>query len=64
MENFKSEISYLINGKIVNDSEYLRTILRMLKNKNKLKLMSLESFSKYNLLRSKSSINNWINIIK
>jgi len=52
-----------VNGKIVQDSKYLDTILEMIENKNKLKLMSKESFEKYKKLRSLSSINNWINLI-
>ena len=64
LKNLNDFVENDSNGKIVDDSEYLSTIIKMLKNKDKLKLMSLESFSKYNSLLSKSSIDNWINIIK
>ena len=64
LKNLREFVENDINGKIVDDSEYLETIIKLIKNKNKLKLMSLESFSKYNSLRRKSSIVNWINLIK
>ena len=51
-----------LNGKIVEDSNYLDTILEMIDNIDKLKLMSKKSFGKYKL-REKSSIRNWINLI-
>lgn len=52
-----------INGKVVDDSDYLKTITSMIKNKKELEDMSKKSFDKYKLLLKKSSVNNWINII-
>ena len=63
LNNLKEFVENDINGKIVDDSEYLTEIIKMLKNKNKLKLMSLESFSKYKILQKNSSIYNWTKII-
>ena len=64
LKNLREFVENDINGKIVDDSEYLWEIMKLIKDKKRLKLMSLESFSKYNLLRRKSSIDNWIKIIK
>jgi len=63
LKNLKEFVENDINGKIVDDSEYLKVIMKMIENKKKLKLMSLESFSKYKTLKSNSSIDNWIKII-
>lgn len=52
-----------LNGKIVEDSNYLDTILGMIDNIDRLKLMSKQSFEKYKKLREKSSISNWVNLI-
>ncbi len=52
-----------VNGKIVQDSEYLDTILEMIDNLEKLKLMSAQSYEKYKKLKSLSSIYNWIDLI-
>ena len=52
-----------LNGKIVEDSNYLDTILEMIDNIDQLKTMSKQSFRKYNQLREKSSISNWVNLI-
>ena len=53
-----------INGKIVDDSDYLETIIKMINNKEKLKEMSKKSFDKYKLLLRNSSVKNWIKLIK
>ncbi len=52
-----------LNGKIVEDSNYLDTILEMFENIEGLKLMSKKSFDKFTRLSSLSSINKWIDII-
>ena len=53
-----------INGKIVDDADYLSTITKMLNDKKKLEQMSKKSFAKYKILLRNSSVNNWINLIK
>ena len=53
-----------INGKIVDDSDYLETIIKMINNKEKLKEMSKKSFNKYKILLGNSSVKNWIKLIK
>ena len=63
LKNLQEFVENDINGKIVDDSEYLREIIKMIKNREKLKLMSLESFKKYKSLHRKSSIDNWTKII-
>tara|TARA_Y100000739_G_scaffold125391_1_gene108054 strand:+ start:1332 stop:2369 length:1038 start_codon:yes stop_codon:yes gene_type:complete len=51
------------NGIIVEDENYLFTIIEMLKDKSKLREMSKNSFTKYQGLQKKSSINNWLELI-
>ncbi|EEE39752.1 glycosyltransferase [Prochlorococcus marinus] len=51
------------NGIFVDDKNYLNTIIEMINDKNRLRSMSKNSFTKYKLLREKSSIKNWINLI-
>ncbi len=51
------------NGKVVNDKDYLETIITLIKNKKILSEMSKKSFAKYELLFKKSSVQNWINLI-
>ena len=51
------------NGKIVEDHKYLVTILKMLKNRDQLRSMSKNSFKKYSLLKTSSSINNWVDLL-
>ena len=63
LRDLKEFVENDINGKIVDDSDYLAEIMNMIKNKKKLKLMSIESFAKYKTLLRKSSIDNWIKII-
>ncbi len=53
-----------INGKIVDDSDYLETITKMISNKKKLEEMSKKSFAKYKILLRNSSVENWIKLIK
>ena len=52
------------NGIIVSDKDYLRIIISMLSDRDKLNLMSKRSYEKYQKLYKKSSIKNWIKIIK
>ena len=63
LKNLQEFVENDINWKIVDDSEYLRVIIKMIKNREKLKLMSSESFKKYKTLQRKSSIDNWTKII-
>ncbi len=51
------------NGFIVDDKDYLNTINKMLNDKDKLRIMSKNSFRKYKALLRYSSIENWINLI-
>ena len=63
LKNLVDFVEHDINGKIVEDKNYLDTILEMIENIDRLKSMSKKSFEKYNKLREMSSINNWINLI-
>ena len=51
LKDLKKFVENDINGKFVDDSEYLRVIIKMIKNREKLKLMSSESFKKYKTLQ-------------
>ena len=56
-------VEHDVNGLIVDDSEYLETIIEILKDRQKLKAMSKKSFSKFKYLQSKSNIKNWQKLI-
>ena len=51
------------NGKFVEDKDFLNFIIKFLKDENKLKIMSKNSFKMYQNLCDKSTINNWINLL-
>ena len=63
LNNLRDFVEDEFNGKIVEDNEYLDTILKMLKNKDQLRSMSKKSYKKYKILKTSSSISNWINLI-
>lgn len=63
LRNLVDFVEHNLNGKIVEDINYLDTILEMIDNIDRLKLMSKQSFEKYKQLREKSSISNWVNLI-
>ena len=63
LSNLNEFVENEYNGRIVSDRDYLSSIISMLTNRKKLKLMSKRSYMKYRILCKKSSIQKWINLI-
>ena len=56
-------VEHKFNGLIVKDKDYLRSIIRIIDDKDQLKLMSLRSYQKYKMLALNSSIKNWTRLL-
>lgn len=63
MKDLKEFVENNFNGMVVEDCNYLNSIMDLLNRRDKLKKMSKRSFQKYKLLANKSDIKNWVKLI-